>query len=60
MASMKLGQRSFTPAELWHGHYNDSNETCMMMAAQEAGFYEHMRTLDIRFTKAATGREYKD
>lgn len=49
-----------TPAGLWHGHYNESGETCLVMAAQEAGFYEYMRTLDIRFTKPLpSGREYK-
>jgi gentisate 1,2-dioxygenase len=54
------GAAFVTPPELWHGHYNESGETCMVMAAQEAGFYEHMRTLDIRFTKGVTGREYKE
>ncbi|BFU93025.1 MAG: hypothetical protein NTAFB01_42120 [Nitrospira sp.] len=48
-----------TPPGLWHGHYNESGESAMVMAAQEAGFYEYMRTLDIRFTQASTGREYK-
>jgi gentisate 1,2-dioxygenase len=55
------GAAFVTPPGLWHGHYNESSESCMVMAAQEAGFYEHMRTLDIRFTKAVAGsREYKD
>ncbi len=54
------GAAFVTPPGLWHGHYNQSNETCIVMAAQDAGFHEHMRTLDIRFTKAKTGREYKD
>lgn len=48
-----------TSPGLWHGHYNESGESAMVMAAQEAGFYEYMRTLDIRFTQAPTGREYK-
>jgi gentisate 1,2-dioxygenase len=51
------GAAFVTPPGLWHGHYNESNETCIVMAAQDAGFHEHMRTLDIRFTKAATGRD---
>jgi gentisate 1,2-dioxygenase len=54
------GAAFVTPPGLWHGHYNESNETCIVMAAQDAGFHEHMRTLDIRFTKSLTGREYKD
>lgn len=54
------GAAFVTPPGLWHGHYNESNETCIVMAAQDAGFHEHMRTLDIRFTKALTGREYKE
>ncbi len=49
-----------TPPHLWHGHYNESGKPAMVMAVQEAGFYEHLRTLNIQFTGLnATGREYK-
>ncbi len=49
-----------TPPHLWHGHYNDSGKPAMVMAVQDAGFYEHLRTLNIQFTGLnPTGREYK-
>jgi gentisate 1,2-dioxygenase len=49
-----------TPPHLWHGHYNESGKPAMVMAVQDAGFYEHMRTLNIQFTGLkTTGREYK-
>jgi gentisate 1,2-dioxygenase len=49
-----------TPPHLWHGHYNASGKPAMVMAVQDAGFYEHLRTLNIQFTGLnATGREYK-
>lgn len=54
------GAAFVTPPGLWHGHYNEGSETCIVMAAQDAGFYEYMRTLDIRFSQGLTGREYKD
>jgi|HubBroStandDraft_3_1064219.scaffolds.fasta_scaffold66673_1 hypothetical protein len=45
---------------LWHGHYNESGKPAMVMAVQDAGFYEHIRTLNIQFTGLkTTGREYK-
>ena len=49
-----------TPPHLWHGHYNESGKPAMVMAVQDAGFYEHIRTLNIQFTGLkTTGREYK-
>jgi gentisate 1,2-dioxygenase len=53
------GAAFVTPPALWHGHYNESNHPAIVMAAQEAGLYQYLRTLDIRFTKPASGREYK-
>jgi gentisate 1,2-dioxygenase len=49
-----------TPPHLWHGHYNDSGKPAMVMAVQDAGFYEDLRTLNITFTGLKTsGVEYK-
>jgi gentisate 1,2-dioxygenase len=44
------GSAFVTPPGLWHGHYNESGHPAMVIAVQEAGFYEYLRTLDIRFT----------
>jgi gentisate 1,2-dioxygenase len=54
------GAAFVTPPHLWHGHYNDSHKPAKVMAVQDAGFYEHLRTLNITFTGArTTGIEYK-
>jgi gentisate 1,2-dioxygenase len=54
------GAAFVTPPHLWHGHYNDSEKPAKVMAVQDAGFYEHLRTLNITFTGSrATGIEYK-
>jgi gentisate 1,2-dioxygenase len=42
---------------LWHGHYNEGGGTCTVMAAQDAGLYEYMRTLDIRFSRGLFGKQ---
>lgn len=58
----ETGAAFVTPPALWHGHFNESDAPAIVMAAQEAGFYEYMRTLDIQFSHPshqATGREYK-
>lgn len=44
------GAAFITPPALWHAHYNESDEPAVIMAVQEASFYEHMRTLDIQFS----------
>jgi gentisate 1,2-dioxygenase len=46
-----------TPPGLWHGHYNEGGGTCTVMAAQDAGLYEYMRTLDIRFSRGLFGKQ---
>jgi gentisate 1,2-dioxygenase len=54
------GAAFVTPPHLWHGHYNDSGKPALVMAVQDAGFYEDLRTLNITFTGARTsGVEYK-
>ena len=54
------GAAFVTPPHLWHGHYNDSHRPAKVMAVQDAGFYEHLRTLNITFTGArSSGVEYK-
>lgn len=44
------GAAFVTPPGIWHGHWNESGKRAVVMAVQEAGFYEYMRTLDITFT----------
>lgn len=58
----EAGAAFVTPPALWHGHFNEFSQPAIVMAAQEAGFYEHMRTLDIQFSHPShkgIGREYK-
>jgi gentisate 1,2-dioxygenase len=58
----EAGAAFVTPPALWHAHFNESSQPAIVMAAQEAGFYENMRTLDIQFSHPShqgTGREYK-
>ncbi|MGA7932901.1 MAG: hypothetical protein WCA35_04925 [Kovacikia sp.] len=49
----EAGAAFVTPPALWHGHYNESSQPAIVMAAQDAGFYEYMRTLDIKFSQGA-------
>ena len=44
------GAAFVTPPGIWHGHWNESGKRAVVMAVQEAGFYEYMRTLNIVFT----------
>lgn len=53
----RSGTAFVTPPGVWHGHYNEGTGTCTVMAAQDAGLYEYMRTLDIRFSKGLFGQE---
>jgi len=54
------GAAFVTPPHLWHGHYNESHKPAKVMAVQDAGFYEHLRTLNITFTGVrSSGIEYK-
>ncbi|TFJ80325.1 hypothetical protein NSK_008330 [Nannochloropsis salina CCMP1776] len=41
-----------TPPGWWHSHHNDSEEDAWVLPMQDAGLYTHMRSLDIRFSKA--------
>jgi gentisate 1,2-dioxygenase len=54
----EAGAAFVTPPGLWHGHYNESGAPAMVMAVQDAGLHENMRTLDIRFSPAPNP-EYK-
>lgn len=47
----EAGTAFITPPGLWHGHYNKSGKPAIVMAVQDAGFHEYMRTLDITFSK---------
>jgi len=47
----EAGTAFITPPGLWHGHYNESGQPAIVMAVQDAGFHEYMRTLDITFSK---------
>lgn len=52
--------RRVTGPHLWHGHYNDGHEPAKVMAVQDAGFYEHLPTLNITFTGLrSSGVEYR-
>jgi gentisate 1,2-dioxygenase len=44
------GAAFVTPPGMWHGHWNESGSRAVVMAVQEAAFYEYLRTLDIVFT----------
>ncbi len=47
----EAGAAFITPPGLWHGHFNESGQPAIVMAVQDAGFHEYMRTLDITFSK---------
>ncbi len=58
-ATWQAGAAFVTPPHLWHGHYSESSKPAIVMAVQEAAFYEYMRTLDIEFSHAAKGVQNK-
>jgi hypothetical protein len=35
---------------MWHGHYNESGADATLIAVQDAGLHNYMRTLNIIFT----------
>ncbi|MEI6255428.1 MAG: cupin [Planctomycetota bacterium] len=41
-----------TPPGLWHSHHNESGFPGHVLPIQDAGLHTHLRTLDIRFSKA--------
>ncbi|MDF5732416.1 MAG: hypothetical protein PUP92_31560 [Rhizonema sp. PD38] len=51
----QAGAAFVTPPVLWHGHYSESSQPAIVMAVQEAGLYNYMRTLDIQFSHGAKG-----
>ncbi|MBV8882930.1 MAG: hypothetical protein JO235_02870 [Chroococcidiopsidaceae cyanobacterium CP_BM_RX_35] len=51
----QAGAAFVTPPHLWHGHYSESSKPAIVMAVQEAAFYEYMRTLNIEFSHGAEG-----
>ncbi|GAB5036849.1 dioxygenase [Nannochloropsis oceanica] len=48
----KTGGSFITPPGWWHSHHNDTDEDAWVLPMQDAGLYTHMRSLDIRFSKA--------
>lgn len=44
-----------TPPGLWHSHHNESGHPAHILPIQDAGLHTHLRTLDIRFSRASTG-----
>ena len=44
-----------TPPGLWHSHHNESGYPAHILPIQDAGLHTHLRTLDIRFSRAAAG-----
>ena len=43
-----------TPPGLWHSHHNESGRDAELIPVQDAGLHTYLRSLDIRFTSAAT------
>ena len=41
-----------TPPGLWHSHHNESGFPAHILPIQDAGLHTHLRTLDIRFSRA--------
>jgi hypothetical protein len=44
-----------TPPGLWHSHHNESGHPAHILPIQDAGLHTYLRTLDIRFARAAAG-----
>ena len=44
-----------TPPGLWHSHHNESGHPAHILPIQDAGLHTHLRTLDIRFSRALAG-----
>jgi len=44
-----------TPPGLWHSHHNESGFPAHILPIQDAGLHTHLRTLDIRFARSASG-----
>ena len=42
------GQVSLTPPILWHGHFNQGDETILSLVIQLSGFYYNDRTMNFR------------
>ena len=42
------GQVSLTPPILWHGHFNNGDETILSLVIQLSGFYYNDRTMNFR------------
>ena len=45
-----------TPPGLWHSHHNESGHPAHILPIQDAGLHTHLRTLDIRFSRAGGGK----
>ena len=51
--SWQAGMAFTTPPGLWHAHYNESGADAHLVPIQDAGLHTYLRSLDIRFAKAA-------
>ena len=50
------GAAFVTPPGYWHSHHNESGADAYVLPIQDAGLHTYLRTLDIAFSQAASGR----
>jgi gentisate 1,2-dioxygenase len=51
------GAAFVTPPGYWHSHHNESGADAYVLPIQDAGLHTYLRTLDIAFSQAASGRD---